>query len=240
MKAQLASVLLLWGACTVERTLLDNPHGIITSCRDAWEQGTPGAPCALDAPCARPSPDESACCTDTASCPAGALWLERACRPECACRDDAQCAFGRTICVDLRCQACPPTDVCAPCPPRWVRLTRNGCATCQCGPPSQCDHPMEPCMDGGSAGRPGICYPGESCAAGCDPWQPGCCSNACSQEGCAMPAPLGCLTECPPDVACGACAADSCECDGARWMCAPICADDLSFTCAHPSREPQP
>lgn len=219
-------LLALLVACTSEHELLDNDDGVITTCDEAWTAGYPGAPCVLDQACDRVTPD--ACCTDFAYCTGDGLVVSTVCMPECGCVDDTACAFGLEMCIDQFCQACPPTDVCAPCPDGWIPLTRNGCPTCQCGPPSECDRPGEVCPDGTAD----ACYDGATCAEGCDAWQPGCCSNTCSAPGCPAPAPVGCFTACPPEANCQVCATSACECDGQQWVCDAICADDTPLLCS--------
>jgi hypothetical protein len=229
-RARLVYLLLLGlAACTAERQVLDNPAGVLTSCDQAWNGG-PGIPCSFTDRCMRASPAEPACCTDLAACVSGTLELSQSCRPECNCTSDSACIFGQAIC-EGRCQACPPTDFCSPCPPGWVPLARNGCPTCRCGPPPGCDMPELPC----DAADPTIlCYAGASCADGCDASVPGCCSNTCAAGGCAEPAPIGCFTNCPDGSNCGLCATERCSCTNGVWECTAVCAENVTISCQYP------
>ena len=218
-------------ACNVDRRALDVADGrVVATCDEAFRWGM-GTACVLDEPCSRETLDESDCCTDIAVCTGGVLLIEQRCDPVCSCTSDERCAFGRSVCVDSRCQDCPSLRACNPCPPGWVNLTRNGCPTCRCGPPSQCDAPERPC-DPASPDR--VCYAGATCAEECDATQPGCCSNACAAPGCTGPAPTGCVMPCPPGEPCAVCAAIACECDGVEWRCRPACARGASLTCRVP------
>ena len=94
-----------------------------------------------------------------------------------------------------------------------VSVARKGCAVCECAPPSECSSNAD-CQNGE------VCYAGQHCADGCS--DPSCCfGNQCSPVGCAPNAnnclELGCASggECL-----AACDSTSCECDGARWICA--------------------
>jgi len=231
---RLAVALALLTACTVEHQVLDDPSGVVTSCDEAWTVGQTGAPCAFEAPCDQSDPFDPMCCTDYAYCSSEGLVMDIVCDPSCGCDLDEQCTFGAAICEDRRCVDCPPTDLCGACPDGWVPLTRNGCPTCQCAPPSECDFPGDSCDPGGTTGE--ICYGGQTCAEGCDGTQPGCCSNACSAAGCPDRAPVGCFMECPSASPCTLCAAGTCECDGVAWQCTAVCVEDLAvtFTCTYP------
>jgi hypothetical protein len=220
----------LVAACTAERQVLQNPAGVITSCDAVWNGAQKGAPCSFADRCERGTPGDSICCTDLATCVDEVLVLDQTCRTECNCSDDSQCAFGAELC-EGRCFACPSTDVCPPCPDGWVPLQRNGCATCQCGPPPQCDTPGELCDPTG----PGtVCYSGASCAEGCGANVPGCCSNTCAALGCSDPAPIGCVTACRPELGCSLCATSSCSCVDSAWVCDAICVENINGVCSYP------
>jgi len=212
-------------SCTNERKVLDNPQFVVTSCDEAWRLATPGLPCAFDGPCSRPSPFDQQCCSDFAYCTRDVLVMDSVCQPTCACDDDSMCTFGVEECIDRRCQPCPSIEACGECPPGWIHLTRNGCETCSCAPPPQCDLPQRNCLNGEA------CYLG-SCGGDCDPSQPGCCTTVCSAAGCIEPAPAGCYMDCPPELGCGICGADSCVCRAGTWVCNPVCADSVPFTCS--------
>jgi hypothetical protein len=227
---RLALVLVLLAGCSVEATVLEDPAGVILGCDQAWTTGVPGAPCSLDGPCDRQTPSDPMCCTDFAYCTEAGLVIDTACDPTCSCQDDRACEYGARICENGVCEACPPPDVCPPCPEGWARLLRNGCESCQCAPPSQCELPGELCPDQAS-----VCYAGASCAEMCDAYTPGCCDNTCAAPGCEGPAPVGCYTDCPVELGCPSiCATSACTCDGARWSCDAVCVDDLTISCVYP------
>jgi hypothetical protein len=123
---------------------------------------------------------------------------------------------------------CPSTASCPDCPAGWVRLAADGCATCVCAPPSECETPGTDCAGGET------CYAGAACADGCDAFTAGCCANTCSPSGCAGPAPVGCQVECPGELGCTLCAHSACTCGGDRWDCEAICVDELVVTCTYP------
>ena len=113
--------------------------------------------------------------------------------------------------------ACPTEPVSCPGPCEHgfqpQLLGRNGCAVCECVPPSECT---------GSADCPSdqICYAGAQCEDACS--DPTCCfGNHCSRPGCGSSRPPLCLAfGCSDGESClAACDATSCECDGAVWTC---------------------
>jgi hypothetical protein len=228
------------GACTTEHQLFGDDDAILTTCSDVWATGEPDDACDLSEPCARDAPGDPLCCTQFAYCRMGLLVMDQTCNPSCVqCVDDLSCAPGEATCQGTSCVPCldggPAGQMCAQCPPGWVYLTRNGCQTCQCAPPSECSGP-----DGIVCGDPNMseqCYMGASYAdPGCSPLDPGCRADVCSIPGCAEPAPLGCFTQCDPsNPACGTCATDTCECDPSTgtWSCTQICIDQYpqSLTC---------
>ncbi len=219
--------------CTVERAVLDDPLGVVTSCEEAWEAGQSGVPCAFDGACDRPTPWDPSCCTDFAYCTDdGELVTSFNCVPDCGCQSDFECDYGLSFCEELRCMACPSTELCGDCDPGWQRLTRNGCETCLCAPPSECAMPGYPCDDQGVE----YCAVGAACAPGCDPYaDPGCCANVCATPGCPEPAPLGCWTDCPVELGCSICATAWCECDGERWVCEAQCVEgSFEPQCTYP------
>jgi hypothetical protein len=210
--------------------VLTNPDGVITSCAAVWNGAEKGAPCSFGDRCERATPGDDACCTDLVSCVDDMLVFDQSCRTECNCAVDTECSFGAEIC-EGRCVACPSIDVCPPCPTGWVALARNGCPTCQCGPPPQCDVPGDLCD---AAAPDTVCYAGASCAEGCDAKVPGCCSNACATRGCPEQAPVGCVTECQPGMGCALCATSSCSCVDGAWSCDQVCVDNLASVCVYP------
>jgi hypothetical protein len=94
-----------------------------------------------------------------------------------------------------------------------LRLVRNGCAICECVPPSECSSNAD-CQNGD------ICYAGAQCEEGCS--DATCCfGNQCSRPGCGGDLPTLCLAfGCSNGDSClAACDATSCECDGVGWVC---------------------
>lgn len=229
--AVVAVALAVLSGCTETAVVLDDPEQLVTSCDEAWQLAAPGWPCAFDGSCIQDSPGDPACCSDYAYCRMGALVIDTVCAPDCACADDTSCDYGLEVCTDQRCQACPSTEACGPCPDGWRRLTRNGCETCACAPPSDCGLPYEPCNEPATD----YCYPGASCGEGCDPFSdPTCCANACATAGCAEPVPLGCVTACTdPGMPCGLCATTRCACVEGQWQCESSCVDELTATCVY-------
>jgi hypothetical protein len=133
-----------------------------------------------------------------------------------ACTIHGQCAFG-SLCGDYRCQVCPaaPANCPGPCANGFqpLLLARNGCAVCECVPPSECS-------SNGDCPGDETCYAGAQCADGCS--DPTCCfGNHCSRPGCGSARPSLCLAfGCSDGESClAACEATSCECDGASWAC---------------------
>lgn len=193
----------------------------LTACSEVAMRTSDNQACSFTDVCAEPDPTDPGCCQTFVSCQAGLLQFDRYCTTDCqACRDDSQCVAGRQICDGNTCVACRGPAECPPCDPGLVPLTRNGCATCQCAPPSECTDGTMSC-DGSPTS---ICYPGMVCAPGCVPGDPGCCANVCAERGCPSPAPLGCDTICT-DPGCdpGNCITTACECVGARWECTGSC-----------------
>jgi hypothetical protein len=218
-----ACVLLV--ACTDERRVLEDPEGLVSSCANAFAEPA-GAPCVLAGRCERAASSNPLCCTEVATCSAHALVLTTECDPACDCDSDGDCPFGQATCGEIRCEPCAPTSLCPACPAGWVRLERNGCDTCQCGPPSACMTPGEAC------GADQVCYAGQSCASGCDATVEGCCSNACAASGCLGDAPVGCHTPCTDG--CTSCATSTCRCEARTWVCDSICAEDVPLVCTYP------
>lgn len=232
--------------CTVEHQVLNGDDVPVTTCEQVWLTGAPGDPCALTSQCTRDSPTDPMCCFDYAYCRMGALVMDTTCNPDCSsCADDHGCVEGAAVCNGMACEPCAPPNpggMCAQCPPGWVNMTRNGCMTCECAPPSECD-PINPdgtgvmCQDPNDPNG-GECYPGMRFAdPGCAPDDPGCFANVCSISGCQGPAPLGCFTSCddPAMPPCAQCATTACECDPGTgtWACAQICLDQtpVSLNC---------
>lgn len=193
---------------------------VITTCEQAL-QSDAGQRCAPDLTCADPV---STCCTQVATCVDGVLATELQC--ECTdCTADDGCAAGAQICQDLACVDCPIADTCTACPEGLVWLERNGCTTCTCAPPSQCDAT--------GACEAGTCIRGARCSDGCPDDDFGCCASVCTTNPeCPAPAPQGCDVACDLDhQACGNCVTIDCTCTGDTWTCGQTCAYDLEPTC---------
>jgi hypothetical protein len=178
--------------------------------------------CAFTGVCALPLPAAPACCSEIVTCSGGVLGVHLYCADTCVtCTGDLDCPRGESLCDGEQCAACPDPRACAPCAMGTTQLVRNGCATCECGPPSECEPADNTGCDPGDMLR---CYPGQRCLAGCQPGESGCCINACALPGCASPAPLGCDTPCPIELGCQSCQAAACRCDGMAWTCDAVCA----------------
>lgn len=137
-------------------------------------------------------PNGTACCTYFAVCTDGRLLVEPMCPMECPA-----------------------------CPMGLEPLRQNGCATCTCAPPSQCDS-----NDPNSCDPSLTCYRGQVCADDTMPGQLDGCANVCAAPGCAEPAPLGCRMDCPMELGCATtCMATACTCAMGVWSCTPVCSD---------------
>lgn len=218
--------------CAAERVIVEDPAGVVTSCDEVWRMGSSGAPCAFVGGCERPLPYQPECCTDYAYCGDDGLVMDTVCDEGCGCGIDFDCPYGEAVCESPTCVPCPRTELCGECPPGFVPLVRNGCATCTCAPPPECEaayayYPYD-CADPGE-----MCYAGSVCADGCDPFTAGCCANTCSAAGCAGPAPLGCFTPCVDGTGDG-CATVACECVQGSWSCESAPAPGLATTCVWP------
>jgi hypothetical protein len=225
---RIAWVLALLAGCTIQRDVLFEQ---VTTCGEAFT-GENGQACAFDGTCTQPSPSDAMCCTDTAYCLATGLVVSHDCNPDCSpCADDSQCKHGAAICNGTVCEPCPLSP-CMACPAGWVYLSRNGCTTCDCAPPSTCNTGPSTCPAAVS-----MCYTGADCATGCTPGTPGCCSDQCGIPGCAGPIPVGCIATCTQaqtSSGCTTCATDHCTCTLGAWHCTTICANGHHASCAAP------
>jgi hypothetical protein len=238
----LAAVAALLAACTVERqVLLDDT--LLINCEQVWVRGESGDRCDLVEQCARNTPENETCCVDFAYCVMGELAMDTTCDQDCVtCTDDHGCTAGVAVCNGSLCETCEQLDPagsmeCDDCPPGWIYLTRNGCPTCECAPPSECDQNLADGCPQTEPGGPQQCYQGmRSADLACATDDAGCFANACSPPGCAPPVPAGCFTECRTIPECGQCATNNCECDQASggWICDEICVDGyaLALTCS--------
>jgi hypothetical protein len=184
---------------------------LFTACRRVELLTSDVAPGDLDGCVARWRGEALASSIDDAA--AATMLRERCAGLTCAgpcvrCIDDADCGDAR-LCVSGSCGACPGVSGCAVPEGGLVRLVRNGCATCDFAPRSECDD------DAGC--KTGVCYRGAACAAGCTRAE--CCANVCAAEGCPAPTPLGCLAPCPSTATSALCRAARCACVGGDWRC---------------------
>jgi hypothetical protein len=220
-----------FASCTIERDVLTEQ---ITTCTQALA-GTAGQACAFDGTCTMPSTNNAMCCTDSAYCRQGHLVVDHSCNPDCTpCTDDTQCQKGAAICNGTVCEPCPNPTCGTQCPIGWVHLQRNGCATCDCAPPSTCT--AGPTTTGGCVGA--VCYRGGDCATGCNAATAGCCSDQCAAAGCPEPIPVGCLAPCSAaqtGAGCTTCATDHCTCTAGAWKCTIVCANGHHASCLAPA-----
>ena len=204
------TLLLLLAACGLPGgdVLSKMPTLVIETCEQAKAEGKDGFPCTDFGSCALELPP---CCNGKVVCLSGVLKVIHDCTACSACSTDDSCEAG-TWCIGDRCDVCPKAESCKACPDGFVPLTRNGCATCDCGPaPASCD----------SCPPNGKCAPGAYCVEGCT--GSSCCVQQCTPETCG-PSPVGCSLECGPVTCAGGCYAAGCTCNGATWSCTPKCA----------------
>lgn len=145
-----------------------------------------------------------------------------------ACTAHRDCDAG-SVCSSNTCQACAPSSGCAAACSNGFSsavVARNGCAVCECVPPSDCRSSQD-CPTGE------ICYAGAQCQDGCA--TPDCCfGNRCAAPGCAAAAGLNCsAVGCAEGGLCfSACPAVSCVCDGSSWRCADPSSAGSANPCA--------
>lgn len=202
--------------CSTPVRVLEVPR--ITDC-DLARIGAEGDACTLPEPCLWSEPAaDGGCCTTRATCRGGRLSLDVGCGQACRdCGREADCPFGIAFCLGNQCAPCPDTEPCAPCPTGWVPLERNGCPSCECAPPSQCD-----VFAPGTCPSPNRCYIGAFCAEGCDSID--CCVNVCSGADCIPLVFEGCPVPCSATPGCSQCALEQCTCTpGGQWACRERC-----------------
>ncbi len=179
----------------------------LTTCEEAFMRGQVGDACQGITTCKR---DLVPCCTETLECSGVIVGIKRDCSNCSPCADEDACQLG-TVCLSGRCEPCPKVnEKCAECPDGLVPFERNGCATCDCGPPPECPPQASNCV------------PGAYCAASCT--GTACCAKFLAQPGACSPNPTGCSMECGPTSCPGACFAAACTCEGSTWSCAAKCA----------------
>jgi hypothetical protein len=200
----------------------------VADCMLALRDGVAGQPCAFVDECRA---QRSPCCIETLFCVDGRLERPPVrCEPGCQdCTTDAECRSGQ-LCDDAgRCAACPleTPDACPACPATFTRISRNGCATCDCLPPTECRSPAQ-CAAGEA------CVASPACAPRCPDAPTTCCASVCTATRCPGPPPLGCDVPCPTLMPCDRCVAVTCDCVDARWECRPVCAPEGPPICATP------
>lgn len=201
-------------------------------CQEAVTRVSDHQACDFTDVCALPLPMSPTCCAELVACTGGSLSVRPYCDDGCVtCDGDSDCEPGMRLCDGQQCVACPDVTSCATCPAGTAPITRNGCRTCECAPPSQCEasDPAGHCDPMNTQ----VCYPGQRCGDGCQPGEAGCCLNVCALPGCASPAPLGCDTPCRSANGCMTCQTTNCRCDGMAWTCDEVCAD-LTGACFFP------
>ena len=229
-RATSALAALALAACVTEDADVLQEGTPLLSCADVPGRISDHQACLFTDACVVPTPADPTCCQTIASCVAGTLDLASYCQPGCAaCMDDSGCVAGRQVCDGNTCVACPDTSNCAPCAPGLAPLTRNGCPTCTCAPPSECSF-ADPATCPNEE-----CYPGLVCAPGCFPGDPSCCANVCATPGCPSPAPLGCDTDCGSNpTMCASCVIGACACVMGQWSCTATCGERTGV-CFQPS-----
>lgn len=216
----LLAAALACAGCTTPVQVLQLPE--IRDCEVA-RLGAQGDACALPEPCLWTEPSGgTGCCAHRATCTNGRLLVETSCSADCElCGHDLDCAFGEEFCAPgpehAECVPCLPAGPCPPCPGGWVPLQRNGCPSCECAPPKQCEI-FEPA----SCPSPDRCYIGQRCAEGCSGID--CCVNVCSGGDCVPIVWEGCPVACSATPGCGSCALEGCTCmPGGQWACRERC-----------------
>lgn len=187
--------------------LTKTPPVLIDDCDQARAEGKDGLACSGFESCALELPP---CCSGKIVCISSVLKVIEDCSACSTCSEESSCDPG-TWCISGRCDACPKADSCKACPDGLVQLERNGCPTCDCGPPPQTDG----CPPNGKPS------PGKYCVAGCVGLS--CCGSQCTPEGCG-PSPAGCSMPCGAVSCGGACFATECTCSGGTtWSCTARC-----------------
>lgn len=180
---------------------------VVTGCTDATAAAVVGTACVGFEMC---TTKVATCCARTTVCQSGVVVkVSDDCSACPTCADDDGCAQG-AWCISGSCQSCPKAE-CPACPAPFVALTRHGCPTCDCGPPSTCD----------GCAAPDKCLAGSYAVAGCSGM--GCAVARCQDTSCASPSPEGCSTSCGAQ-SCQTCFANGCVCRQGSWSCTPTCA----------------
>lgn len=182
------------------------PGPLWVDCEAALRSARVGDACSGITSC---SAADAGCCVEQVRCSSGVISLvTRDCTACGTCAEDRECGT-REWCVAGRCQSCPEVTNCRACLLPQVQLMRNGCRTCDCGPPSEC---------GGCGER--ACVESRYCQAGCS--GAGCCVLQCEAPSCG-PGVVGCAMPCGA-VPCRFCVASRCVCEAGSWRCEPVCA----------------
>ncbi len=121
------------------------------------------------------------------------------------------------ICASGSCTPCMGSamDCSQPCPAQQVRVAtiRNGCAVCECAPPSECSKDADCAMGE-------VCYRGAQCEDDCGDDLDCCFGNHCGVPGCPLPIPSCNLAGCEGGNVCEpSCSESTCFCNGMVWLC---------------------
>jgi hypothetical protein len=133
-----------------------------------------------------------------------------------SCGGHADCPELQT-CEFSVCAPCADSaiDCSQPCPAQQIRVAtiRNGCAICECAPPSEC-------TKDGDCAMGEICYRGAQCEDGCGDSLECCFGNHCGVPGCSGPPPSCSLAGCEGGNVCQpTCIEATCFCNGMVWLC---------------------
>jgi hypothetical protein len=217
-------LVLLASACDGPgRDVLHTPAvNVFTTCDSTLASGRNGDPCKFEQECLQ----KTECALITADCVNGLLVFTYPGTSCNTCKDDTGCKDGQW-CLKNQCVDCPKSSGCPDCPKGWTTLSRHGCPTCECGPPSECTTNDE-CAGGLT------CTQGQLCVADCNRLD--CCANICSIAGCKGAPPVGCAMKCDDPSCDYTCQASFCKCDPGTgaWVCAPSCPSP-SASCTAPA-----
>jgi hypothetical protein len=205
------AVMVLCTCALPERDVLSRSSTSFTNCDDALTRARVGELCVGLASCAR----DNGCCREALECTNGIITsVKRDCTSCPACEKESDCNL-KSWCLGNHCEPCPLAVECPPCPAPFVQFVRNGCATCECGPPSNCE----------ACSGAEVCRAAQYCVDGCVGEV--CCVQRCSVPLCSTPNPEGCSTDCGT-TSCGPCVARNCQCAGGTWVCERACAPEVT------------
>ncbi len=210
-----AFLFLLLAACGLPTqdvlTLEKPPITVWDSCDAALAKAAKGDGCLGITTCVSKG---TTCCHDKVECSSGTITtVEHDCSSCLACTVDENCGAGEW-CLSSHCEPCLPPNAANGCPAPFVRLSRHGCQTDDCGPAANLS------CSGSEKPLPGA-YCQQNCAGD------SCCVSACTPVECSSkPSPEGCFIECGTQSCAGTCRSDACTCVGGSWSCAAKCAGD--------------